>query len=222
MSNRISRLAPLIGLLALPFGLIAFASSQSGPGVKSGGGPVIAFYVAHRTGQITSDMAWMLAFSSFLLFAGALRGHLRRDPRGETLSALLLAGATVLTTGAAVYFGCDYVLARAAVSLSAPAAQALNQLGLSMFLPVISGAIVFGVTSGIAILRTGLLPKALGAAAILIAIAAPVAGFGVILAIVLWTAAASVLLFRRSARDAQPARIEPTVAARTANVTPNL
>ncbi len=149
MSTRFSRLGPLIGLLVLPFGLVAFASSQSGPGLKSGGRPVIDFYVAHRTGQITSDLAWILAFTCFLLFAGALRGHLRKDPEGETLGAL--------------------VLARAPATLSPPAAQALNQLGLSMFLPVVSGVLVFGLSTGIAILRTGLLSKVLGAAAILIA-----------------------------------------------------
>ena len=220
MSTRLNRLGLLIGLLALPLGLVAFGSSQSGPGVKSGGGPVIAFYVAHSTGQKTSDIAWMLAFSCFLLFAGALRGHLRSDPQGETLSALVLAGATLLTAGACVYFGCDYVLARSAGTLSAPAAQALNELGLSLFLPVIAGAIVFGLSTGIAVLRTGVLPKALGAVAILIAIAAPVAGFGVVIAIVLWSTTASVLLFRR-AGNGEPARAEHALAARAASATPS-
>ena len=220
MSTRLNRLAPLIGLLALPLALVAFASSQSGPGVRSGGGPVIAFYVAHSTAQKTSDIAWVLAFSCFLLFAGALRGHLRNEPQGETLSALVLAGATLLTAGASVYFGCDYVLARSPGTLSAPAAQALNELGLSLFLPVIAGAVVFGLSAGIAILRTGVLPKALGAVAILIAIAAPVAGFGVVIAIVLWAAIASVLLFRRAGKR-QPARTEQALASGATSAAPS-
>ena len=157
---------------------------------------MIDFYVKHHSGQTISDMCWVLAFSCFLIFVGALRERLRQDPRAAAHSATMLAGASVVTAGAALYFGCDWVLARAPATLTPSAAQALNQLALGLFQPISAGAIVFGLSAGIAILRSAVLPKPLGVVALVIAVVS-VTGFGAIILTILWTAAASVILYRR-------------------------
>ena len=78
------------------------------------------------------------------LFAGSLRTHLRATDGAEGLSAVVLAGAAVLTAGAAVYFGADFVLAMMPATIAPPAAQALNMLALYLVLPLSAGGLVFG------------------------------------------------------------------------------
>jgi hypothetical protein len=202
-THRLVRLAPLTGVVFAALAVVAFASSQAPPGSKASGASVIAFYKAHSAGQQRSDYLWFLAFTFLLLFAGCLRSYLRRTPAAEALGALALAGAAVLTAGATVYFGFDYALAVVPRNLDPAAAQTLNVLALNLSFPFAAGGCVFGIASGLAILRGALLPKWLGWVAIAVAIvmASPAALIGLVLLIV-WTAIVSVLIFRRSA--AQP------------------
>jgi hypothetical protein len=146
----------------------------------------------------------MFAFAFFLLFAGALRNDLRRTPSARALSSVVLAGAAALTVAATVYFGLDYALATVPSHLDPAAAQALNILALKLFLPVSGAGLVFGIASGLAILRGASLPAWLGWAAIAIGIVtATPAGLLGLAAFILWTAIVSVLVWRRSA-GAQP------------------
>lgn len=197
MLERWSRLGSLTGVAFAVLGVAAFASAQSPPGAEAGGRRVIAFYLDHSTGQKVSDVLWALAFAFFVLFSGSLRGHLRQAPGAEALSALVVAGAAILCAGATAFFGFDYVLASLPASVAPAAAQALNLLALKLVLPVAAGGLVFGLAAGLAILRANVLPAWLGALAIAIGVAfatpALVAGF---VALFLWTALTSVLMFR--------------------------
>ena len=169
---------------------------------------MIAFYEAHGSSAKTSDYLWMFSLAFFLLFAGSLRGYLRRTPSAATLSSVVLAGAAVLTAGGCVYFGFDFALASVPSHLAPAAAQALNVLALKLFLPVSAGGLVFGIASGIAILRGAQLPNWLGWAAIVIGIAtATPAGLIGLVAFIFWTATVSILIWKRSRTDlgAQPA-----------------
>jgi hypothetical protein len=199
MLTRISRLAPLTGIVFAVFAVIAFASSQSPPGTTSSGASVIAFYKAHSASQQRSDYCWFLAFTFFLLFAGSLRGYLRRSPAAEALSSLALAGATALAVGATVFFGFDYVLAVVPGHLDPAAAQALNLLALKLAFPFALGGCVFGIASGLAVVRGRQLPVWLGWVAIVIGLvmATPGALIGIV-GLIFWTAIVSVLTFRRS------------------------
>ena len=183
-----------------PPGAGAFASAQAPPGVSAGGERVIAFYVDHRTGQLISDTLWALAFACFVFFAGALRSYLRQPPESGALGALILAGAAVTCAGATTFFGFDYALASVPASLTPATAQALNVLALKLFLPLAAGGLIFGIAAGLAIIRSRALPAWLGALAILIGIAcATPAGIAAIVALLLWTALVSILIFRSEA-----------------------
>jgi len=197
--NRFSRFAPLTGVVFAILGVAAFGTAQGAPSDTASGGRVIAFYEAHGSSAKASDYIWTIAFAFFLLFAGYLRGYLRRTPGTEALSSLILAGATVLTAGATVYFGFDFVLATVPSHLDPAAAQALNVLALNLFLPVSAGGLVFGIASGLAILRGAQLPKGLGWLAIVIGIiTATPAGLVGLVALIFWTGIVSVLIWRRS------------------------
>jgi hypothetical protein len=197
--SRLSRLTPLTGVVFAVLAAAAFATAAGAPSTTASGGRVIAFYEAHGSSAQASDYLWMLAFAFLLLFAGSLRSFLRRAPAAEALSSLVLAGAAVLAAGAGVYFGFDYTLATTSGHLAPAAAQALNVLALKLFLPVSAGGFVFGIASGLAILRGAQLPKWLGWLAILIGLATVTpAGLAGIVALIFWTAIVSVLVWRRS------------------------
>lgn len=193
-----SRPAPLIGIAAAAAGFAAFGASQAGPGTASPGKPVIAFYVAHRSGALTSDYLWGVAFACFLLFAASLRGHLRTVPGEGGLATLSLVTAAVATTGAATYFGLDAALATSARTLSPPAAQGLNVLALNMFLPLAVGGLTYGIATGVAIIRSGALPRWLAVSALVVgaSFASP-AGVVAVPLLLLWAAIAGVYAYRR-------------------------
>jgi hypothetical protein len=199
LPNHLSRLTPLTGVVFAVLAAAAFLTAQGAPKDTASGAQVIAFYEAHSTSAQASDTLWMFAFAFLLFFAGSLRAYLRPMPGVEALSSLVLAGAAVLTAGATAYFGFDYALASVPSHVAPAAAQALNVLALKLFLPVSAGGLVFGVASGLAILRGAQLPKWLGWVAILIGIvtASPAGLLGILL-FIFWTATVSVLIWRRS------------------------
>jgi len=206
--DRLDRLAPLTGVVFAVLAVAAFGTASGAPSETASGTRVIAFYEAHGSSAKTSDYLWMFSLAFFLLFAGSLRGYLRRTPSAATLSSVVLAGAAVLTAGGCVYFGFDFALASVPSHLAPAAAQALNVLALKLFLPVSAGGLVFGIASGIAILRGAQLPNWLGWAAIVIGIAtATPAGLIGLVAFIFWTATVSILIWKRSRTDlgAQPA-----------------
>jgi hypothetical protein len=215
VSDRLSRVAPLTGVVFALLAVAAFGTASGAPSATASGGRVIAFYEAHGSSARTSDELWMFALAFFLLFAGSLRGYLHRTPAAATLGSLVLAGAAVLTAGGCVYFGFDYALASVPSHLAPAAAQALNVLALKLFLPVSAGGLVFGIASGLAILRGGQLPKWLGWAAIVIGIAiATPAGLLGLVAFIFWTAIVSILIWKR---DRASSELQPPVVQSTAN-----
>lgn len=214
MADRLGRLTPLTGVVFALLALAAFASASGAPSANASGTRVIAFYEAHRSSARTSDYLWMLALAFLLFFAGSLRGFLRRTPATAALSSVVLAGAAVLTAGGCVYFGFDYALASVPDHLSPAAAQALNVLALKLFLPVSAGGLVFGIASGLAILRGAQLPKWIGWAAIVIGVAtATPAGLIGLVAFMFWTATVSILIWRRSRVDPQARPADAPIAA---------
>ena len=120
----------------------------------------------------------------------------------------MLAGATLLVAGVGIFSGLDLALADVPSRLSPAAAQALNVLNNDMFFLVAAGGCVFGISSGLAILRGARLPKWLGWVAIVIGIisVSPL-GFIGFLASMVWTVLVSILMYMRSgvATQAPPA-----------------
>ena len=98
----------------------------------------------------------------------------------------------------ALAFGFDLARATVPSHLAPAAAQALNVLALKLLLPVSAGGLVFGIASGLAILRGAQLPKWLGWAAIVIGIAtATPAGLLGLVAFIFWSATVSILIWKR-------------------------
>jgi hypothetical protein len=203
MWNRLARWAPLTGIVSGLLVFAAFASGSSAPSAHAPGDEVATFVRAHGSGQKTSDILWTLGFVFLVFFAGSLRGYLRRSAAATSASTVMVVGAGMLTTGAAVYFGCDYVLATTRAGEAPATFQTLNALAVSLYLPVVAGGLVFGIASGVAILLSGQLPRWLGAAAAVIG-ALSVAGILALPLLGIWTIVAGVLTWKRANKAAQP------------------
>jgi hypothetical protein len=197
MLTRLGRLAPFTGVVFAVLSAAGMATAQVPPGVKASGDKILAFAKAHQSSQRRADVLLIAGFAFFLLFAGSLRGYLRRSPEAEAASTLALAGAAVLAGGVAIYIGFDFALNSAPDALTPAAAQALNVLALRLIFPLSVGAFVFGVAAGVAILQSKLLPAWLGWASIVIALLTPI-WIIQFLVLYVWAIVVSILLWKRS------------------------
>lgn len=203
MLDRLSRFAPLTGIAFVVLVVIGIFTSNTSPNANASGARVISFYMAHKSSQETSDLLGGIAFVFFLFFIAALYGYLRRAPAAQNMALLGLVGALLFTVGFLLFSGLDYALAYASHSLAPDAAQALNVLDNQLFLPLFVGAILFGVATGLAIVRSGLLPAWLGWAVLVFGIAAGTPAFFVgVIGLAIWTLVVSVLIYQRSAQPA--------------------
>ncbi len=198
MTDRWSRLASLTGVAFAVLTVVAIFSGGETPDANASPVKVIAYYGTHRSEVETSAILFALAFLVVVLFAGALRSYVR--PAAEGLGALILAGAVMMSIGATIGSGVEYALAKQLPHLGPQTAQALNVIGNEIFLPVIAGAFVFALSSGLAILRGAPLPRWLGWVAIVLAIVViiPPASFPALLAFVIWSVIVSILMYVRS------------------------
>lgn len=200
MTDRWSRLAPLTGIGFAVLTVVAvFSNTAETPKASASVAKVISYYAVHRSEVETTAILFALAFLVLVLFAGALRSYLRRTPAAEGLASLVLAGGVMMATGALIGSGVEYGLAHNLHSLSPAEAHTLNFLSQELFLPILGGAFVFAICSGLAILRGAALPKWLGWVAIVLGIAAiiPPTSLPSLLGFAIWTIIVSVLMYMR-------------------------
>ncbi|MFI4993413.1 MAG: hypothetical protein ACHQCH_07345 [Solirubrobacterales bacterium] len=212
MSDRWSRLAPLTGVLFGVLVVVAVLTNGSEtPKVSASSAKVVSYYTEHRSEIETSSILFALAFLVLVLFAGALRSYLRRTAAADGLSALVLAGAVLMATGTLPGTGLEYGVAHNLHDLSPEAVKTLNFIGQELFLAVLAGGFIFGVCSGLAILRGAALPKWLGWIAIVIGIAVliPPASFPALLAFLIWSIIVSILMYLRSGGSVGAPAVQP-------------
>ena len=199
MLSRWSRWASMTGVVFVALVVLGGVAAGSTPGSKATGAHVIAFFEAHRSRERASAVLLTLAFIVFLFFAGSLRSYLRQRESVEGLSGVVLAAAAVLVAGQTAGSGLIFALSDAPARLSPGAAQALNLLSNDMVLTSAAGFSVFGIASGVAILRGAPLPNWLGWVAILIGVVVVTpAEFAAVLALAVWVIIVSVLIATRT------------------------
>ena len=205
MPSRLNRLAPLCGIVFFVLLLVGIFTSGSSPGAGSSGAKVLAFYTKHRSTQELSDVLFVFASAFLVLFAAVLREHLRAEADGLVTTALV--GAGILALGLALLSAIDWALAKEAHRISTGTAQALSTLDNDGVFPALLGGLLFGVCSGLAILRTSVLPRWLGYLGLLFGIAsATPASFAGLAALAIWTLIISIILLVRgwSVTDTSP------------------
>jgi hypothetical protein len=203
-------LAPLTGVAFIVVGILGFAvggepSSADDPAPK-----IVQFYVDNKDsvefGAILTAVAGVL-----LIFFGAyLRNvlHAAAGP-GEILSLVSFVGLVVVAVGVAIDATISFALAEAADDIDPVAAQALQALWDNDFIPMIMGVMAFLWATGLAILKSGVLPRWLGWLMIVLGVlAATPVGFVAAIGAAILVLVISIMLTLR-ARPVGPA--EPAV-----------
>ena len=206
-------LAPLTGVAFIILAFVSFAVAGEPPDTDEGAQEVVSFYSENEGSVVAGSLIQGLAAAVFLFFAGVLRTVLREGPGARgTLAAISFAGAIVFATGVAFDATINFALAEEVDTegFDPIAMQALLGLWSNDWVPFAVGLLTFLIATGWAIIRTGVLPKWLGWAAIVIALFAvtPI-GFVAFFGGALFVLIVSVMLAMRD-RPAKPTAPPPT------------
>lgn len=193
--------APLTGVVAVVLFVIAAAVGGRTPGFDASSEEVLAFYTDNEGAQLASSLLATYGALFLVFFVGALRAALRRG-EGESggLSAVAFGGGLLMTLGILIFAGLTFTLADAGDALEPAAAQALSALNGDFFFPLAVGTTALLLASGISALGSGVLPRWLAWAAVVIGVVAITpAGFFAFLVGLLWILVTAVVLSRSPA-----------------------
>lgn len=197
--GRLERVAPLAGALFTVVFAVGILTSGDTPGTGSSGEEVISHY-ADGGKVFVGIFALLIAAILFMFFAGLLRGVLAGSSGAPAWLATVVFGGAVIYAAALAIFAMSQVMLVDAADLGQPqVAQALNIFDNDNFFPAVLGLATVLLATGWHVLRSAVLPRWLGWAAVVLgvlAMAGP-AGFIAFLVFPLWVLAVSVVLFQR-------------------------
>jgi Domain of unknown function (DUF4386) len=149
---------------------------------------------------------------AFLIFFGAYLRKVFEPGAGLMLSILPLIAVAIVAIGAAIDGMLIFAAAEAVDDIPAPEIQTIQAIWDNDFLPFLLGVLVFNWSVGLAVLRSGVLPKWLGWWGIVfgvVSLAGPIGFFGAPGA-ALWIIIASIML---SMRARGPASTQPAATS---------
>jgi hypothetical protein len=205
---------PLMGVVFIVLGVIAFAIGGEPPSADDPVDEIVSHYVDNKDSVEFGAALGTLAVAALIFFANYFR-RLLSEAGDALLSATVLVGASVMAIGIAIDGTISIALAEAADidEIDPITVQTLQALWDNDFLPIALGAFVFLVSSGIAVIRTGVLPAWLGWVAIVLAVVGPTPiGFVSFLGGAIWILVASVMLTLRASGGAAAPPPAPTAA----------
>ncbi|MBA2522283.1 MAG: hypothetical protein H0V25_03020 [Solirubrobacterales bacterium] len=199
-------LEPLTGVVFVVLIFIAFGIGGEPPDHNASVEEIVSHYADNKDSIFAGAFISTLALAFLIFFANYLRRAL--NVAGEAvLSATVLVGASIMAVGLAIDSTILLTLADSADDLEAGSAQALQALYDNDFLPIALGTVVFLISAGLSILRTGVVPRWLGWVAVALAvIGLTPLGFFAFLGSGIWILVASAVLTLQARRgDARPA-----------------
>jgi hypothetical protein len=202
MSQARGSLAHLTGVVFVLLFVASFVVVGESPDADESAQEVVSFYTENDTETIIGALLFGLSAVFFLFFVGSLRSVLR-PAEGATgwLSNVAFAGGIVAAVGMLIFAGLGFTLGDAVENLDPVAIQAINALSFNLFFPAAGGIVTFLFASGLVSIRTEALPRWLGWAALVIAVAGfTPAGFFAFLASIAWVLIVSIVLMRGGTR----------------------
>jgi hypothetical protein len=211
MATRVERLAPLAGLAFVILIGATFGVSGETPSSDDSTAKIVSFWRENDTQQITAAFLGGIAALFLVWFAGSLRRTISRGEGGDgRLASIAFAGAAIAAVGVLLFSGLTYAAADTAGDVPPGVTHTLTVLNNTLFFPLTGGFALLLLASGVAFLRTRVLPQWLGWLSIVIGvlILTPV-GFFALLATVLWVGALGIVLYLRDTDDANHDEARP-------------
>lgn len=197
----LERFAPLAGVLFVLLVIVALTVGGESPSADDSVETVLDYFDGDRDSALAASIILAIATVPFLWFAGVLRSVLAAaEGPPARLANTAWGGAIVIAVGIALLAGFTFAAADTVNDVPAETTQTLSVLQADLFFPVMIGAAVFLLASGLAIVRSGALPAWLGWAALVLGVAAltftPAAFFAIVLMLV-WIVVVGATLFMR-------------------------
>jgi hypothetical protein len=161
MSDRFKRIAPLSGVVMVGL-MVAVLVLPSSPDSNASGAKVIAFYRDHHTAVYVSAVLLAYAGAIGLLYFTSVASYLRRFG-SDLLATVIVAAGALFAAGCLIATGAVAAANDGPTHFSADVARTLNIVQNDLFFPLVLGGLgVATLCTGVAVLRTKALPKALG------------------------------------------------------------
>ena len=199
-------------LTGAAFVVVGIVSFLIGGEPKSADDPVkdiVSFYVDNKDSIQIGAFMGVAAGLLLIFFAAQLREVLRGAADGsEMLAHVSFIGLTIVAVGFAIDGTILFALAEAADDIDPTAVQGLQALWDNDFLPIMLGVLCFLWATGIAVIRTRVLPVWMGWLMVLLGIVGltPI-GFAAAIGSALLVLVISVMLALRG-RPAPPATVD--------------
>lgn len=196
---------PLTGILFAVLLIVSFIVQGEPKAADKSANEVAQWYIDNKDSAEISAFIGTVAAVPLIFFGAYLRKVL--DGAGSTLAILPLIGLTIVGIGGAFDNMLMFAAAERANDIPAESVRTIQAIWDNDFLPFFLGIMVFLWSVGIAVLRTGALPKWLGWLAIVggvISLAGPIGFIGALVAAI-WVIVASIMLSMRARREASPA-----------------
>jgi len=197
-------LVPLTGLGFFVVAIIGFIVAGEAKSSDDSAADIVSYYSDNHDSMMAGAIIAVVATTLLLFFAAHLRDVLRDAGASRMLSTVSFTGLVIVAIGFAIDTTVQIAIAETVDKIDPVGVQTLNALWEHDFVPIALGVSVFLWASGIAVVRSGALPRWLGWLMIVLAvISCTPFGFVSAIATALLILAISVLLAVR-ARSAGP------------------
>jgi hypothetical protein len=165
-------LVPLTGVAVILVGILSFIIGGEPKSADDPAREIVDFYVDNKDSVEVGAMLGVVAGVLLVFFGAYLRKVLRAAaPEEDTLPLIAFMGFVVVAIGFAIDGTILFAAAEAADDIDPTAVQALQALWDNDFLPLALGVELFLWGTGLALIRTGALPRWLGWVMLVLAVA---------------------------------------------------
>jgi hypothetical protein len=197
-------LLPLTGAGFVVLGIISFIVQGEPKSADDPVNEIVDFYLDNKDSIYVAQVIGIISGLLLLAFGVYLANVLRAaDERAWVLPLLPLLGFAIMDIGFAIDGTILIALAEAADDIEPTSVQTLQAFWDNDFLPIALGVLVFLFSFGIAVVRSGVLPKWLGWVAIALGIVGliPPIGFAAFIGAALLILIVSILLTVRARQE---------------------
>jgi hypothetical protein len=197
---------PLTGLLFAVLLIVSIIIQGEPKGADKPANEVAQWYIDNKDSVELASFIGTVAAVPLIFFGAYLRKVLAGA--GSALAVLPLVGLAIVGIGGAIDNMLLFATAERANDVPAESVRTIQVIWDNDFLPFFLGIMVFNWSVGIAVLRTGALPKWLGWLAIaggVISLAGPIGFIGALIA-ALWVIIASIVLAMRARSASAPSQ----------------